>query len=332
MGKAIYSIVNENLYKLNQDTKEPTARICKMEPTGAYGIVDSALKTVREKIRINTLESAEIKSNKELVEIMQDKLRDRKVTSVPTVSGDGFQIYLDYTILQGDKELAHNISISPIATKDVAILLGVNVENELVYRRGKVLESETEISFATIGNATDLPIGIMKSCECCSDNEYHFIINELNIYMDMSEIDVDIDDSCQYMCQGCPSSKSRVCGRINVHNSIYNTPYNKCCFGKANVISSSLSDSAIIFSSLDSGIIFQEIIMGFIPRKFIVDLQMVLANLIVVYDETEITNILTDNALNDESEEVENPDVVVVDKEGDDQTTSGDSTENTENP
>lgn len=311
MGKAIYAIIDENLYKLQQETSEPVMSMKIPSETYATTIFDSSLKTVKEKIRINTLESIDVKSNKELALLMTQKLISDKVLSIPTIDGNDFQLYLDYSIFQGEKELAHSITISPVKSRDIAILLGVDSDNELSYRRGKTLSSEIEIDLTSLGNSSTLPIGIMKTCSC--KDSYRFFINELTIYMNGDDISSSEDTSCDHICESC--CRNRVCFRRNVHNSIYNTPYPICCKNSTNTIGSSLKSSIPLFSSIESGFIIQYIDMGFIPRKLTVDFKALLANLLVMYEEKDITDILEENA------------TVEEDPSGDDTTDPDDNTD-----
>ena len=298
MSKAIYAIVNGNVFRLNQDTSETSNAMLLSSKTYATAMVDTALKTIREKVRISTMETANIKTNKEMFHLIEKELKEKKVTSIPEISGTDFQLYLDYTIMNGDTEVAHNITISPIDVVDAAIILGVASNNELVYRRAKVLSNEVEISFTNLDPAGELPIGIMKTCD--TDLNYRFVINGLAIYMNTNGVSTAKKGCAGYskQCKSC--NINRVCGRYNIHNSIYNTPYNVCCSGcggsTTTTVPATLSDYTEIFSTSASGIIIQEVDMGFVPRKFIVDLELILANIVVAYDDTSIEEVLIKNA------------------------------------
>jgi hypothetical protein len=219
---------------------------------------DTVAETVSEHIYINNMDTTEIKSNKELYNQMCDYLRRACVTEIDTLQ-DRYKVYIDYTIIdQCNATDNHQIAINDMTAENVAILLGVGANNELVYRQGRFLSTEIEFAISNV-----LPIGIMKR----KAGSVKFRVNDLVIYQDGSTLDKDS------------------------HNSIQ-----CCCYEpKTTTIISALENYVPVFSAINSGIIFENLICNFNPRKIKLDIKFIYSDLIVAYDDKEVNDIITEN-------------------------------------
>lgn len=253
--KAIYTILNNKIYRINQDTSVP--KTLASMPTKEHSVVsaDTALKKMTATVFLNTMESTNIKSNKELYNMMKNTIRQHHITEIPVIY-DRYMMLIDYQLFDSKCEICHNVVTKPVTASDAAILLGVAANNELVYRRVK--EFDPIIEFAT---ANQLPLGIMKT----ADTEYHFKINDISIYQDTSSV------------PGC------------CHNSIYCTPYS---VNSASTVFDALSGFVCIYSTNAAGIQISDIDINFVPRTIDLKINFTLASLIVAYNDADIVTLV----------------------------------------
>ena len=158
-----------------------------------------------------------------------------------------------------EKEIEHSVVIRPMKVKDFIYPLGVNVDNECVYRRFKHLTTYVEWMITN-----KLPYGIM----CKKNPRTYLNINDITIWQDK-----------------VPNTDE--------HNSIYSQPFNKnrCTC----TIDSSLENKVPVFSTKAQGIELQEIVNNFQPRLIGLTVNLDISNLIVVYDTKTIDDIIDRN-------------------------------------
>ena len=254
--KAIYTFLNNNIYRIDQDTSEP--KVLAPAPSSEHSSInaDTVLKKVTASVFLNTMETVNIKSNKELYNAMKNTIKEKQITSIETIY-DRYMMLTDYQLFDSSCEICHNVVTKPVSAKDAALLLGVALNNELVYRRVKMFDPIIE--FAT---ANQLPLGIMKS----ADTNYKFKINDISIYQDKF-----------------PSS---VC---NCNNSVYCTPYS---VNAASTVTDVLSDYIKIYSTAAAGLDISEIDINFIPKTIDLKINLTMANLIVAYDDSDIITLI----------------------------------------
>lgn len=253
--KAIYTVLNNKIYRIDQDTSEP--KILVPMPTKEHSVVnsDTTLKKVTATVFLNTMETTNIKSNKELYNMMKNTIERQKITEITDIY-DRYMLLIDYQLFDSKCEICHNVVTKPASAQDAAILLGVAANNELCYRRVK--QFDPIIEFAV---ANQLPLGIMKT----ADSEYHFKINDISIYQDTSKV------------PGC------------CHNSIYCTPYRS---DDSSTIIESLSGYVRIYSTAAEGMQISDIDIGFIPKTIDLKINFTLASLIVAYDDADIKTLI----------------------------------------
>lgn len=253
--KAIYTVLNRKIYRINQDTKEP--KTLTSLPTNEHSVVsaDTALKKVTASIFLSTMETNRIKSNKELYHCMKNTIEKEQITEIENIY-NRYMMLIDYQMFDSKCEICHNVVTKPVDAADAAILLGVATNNELVYRRVK--QFDPVIEFAV---ANQLPLGIMKT----PDTEYHFKINDISLYQDTS--------STPCCC----------------HNSIYCTPYSADACG---TVVDALSGYVRIYSTAAAGLQISDIDINFIPKTIDLRVNFTLASLIVAYDDADVITLM----------------------------------------
>lgn len=257
--KAIYTTINNKVYRIIQDVNAPITDVKPILSNGISLTCDSSQKLVNAIFYLTDWSSVGVKTNKENATDFITYLEDEGITEINNLQ-DRFTVSVDYTLYNGDmKEIEHSVVIKPIKSKDFIYPLGINEENECVYRRIKQLTGSVDWII------TDkLPYGII----CNKSNESIIIINDVCIYQDKHE-DEDVEN----------------------HQSIYGQSYNcTSC-----TINTALENKVLVYSSKSSGFEFTPIRNKFNPRTITMDLTIDLTNLIVIYDHTTINKIITQN-------------------------------------
>lgn len=263
--KAIYTIVNGCIHKINQDTSVPT-NIVKMPYTPythTSSKLDEGSRTVGANIWINTLDSIEnVKSNGELYEEMIMYMKEQMVNHYDQLS-NSFTMYLDYSVCDSmGKELDHSVMIRNVSPIDAIYPLGVNSDNECVYRRVKVFKPHIEFALKT-----NLPFGIMST----GRSYYRIHINEIMIFQNYGTDDANC-----------------CCGS---HNSLESNSYT---YG-SHTIASSLNNKAQVYSSDKEGLVIAPIEVNFMPRRAVIDFEIILSNYVVAFDSLTIDKVIEEN-------------------------------------
>ena len=156
--KAIYTILNRTVCRIDQDTSVPTDLAPIPLTTHSTVHVDEVMLNVGQHIYLNLLNDGSFmtKSNKERYEAFCNYLKRELVTEIETLK-DKYQVAIDYTMKNCCGEEIHNIMLKPLTVNDVAVLLGVGANNELVYKRAKKLTTELEFALTNT-----VPVGIMS--------------------------------------------------------------------------------------------------------------------------------------------------------------------------
>ena len=254
--KAIYTINNDKVYRINQNTAIPTSLTFKAPGSSVTMKEDVYNKEATIFVSVNTLVKPNTKSNKELYNELVKFIKDRMITEVPFIQNN-FKIVIDYAVFVDGKEVEHQQVMKPVEPLDKIYPLGVATDDELVYRRVKTFNPK--FHFQTTRN---LPYGIT----CDKKKRYAFQINDISVYQDYSD-------------------------RPEVHHGTYDVSYPV----GADTLKAALCQMVPIFSTYKAGIVFTVSEMNYIPVNFVVDLDLILANLIVAYDSRNIDNLLKDN-------------------------------------
>lgn len=255
--KSIYTKIGDKYYKVNQKTFIPSI-INKLIPGTSTSVkVDGNNRYIGQVININTLEGPDTKSNSELYKEFSTWIIDKKIKSIDTLQ-DYYKVYIDYSIYQDNAEIEHSQIVRPLEVEDKAIILGVNKDNETVYRRVKSFNPRIDFRLRN-----PLPHGIIQSNKC----RYRLKINNVGIFQEKNEA-------------------------VNsIHNSIYDVPF----YIPSSVINTTLDESMLVYSSFNVGVDIQDIDLDYIPRVIEISLNIVLTNFIVVYDDLKIQEIIQAN-------------------------------------
>lgn len=254
--KAIYTIFNERVYRINQDTTIPNELTFKKPGVTASTSEDRYNKELIYNLSINTLQKPGTLSNKELYEYMKDLMWKKMITEIPRIQ-DKYKLYFDYSIYENGHEIDHQSVMKPIDPRDKAYMLGVATNNETVYRRCKTFDPKIEFKTRNC-----LPHGIINTPK----TNYMFKIHNVAIFEDFS--DKDYGKHCSIECN----------------------PYDM----EANSIKSSLELMTMIYSTEAEGIGLAPVMLNYVPRSVCVNMDIILANLIVAYNDKDIEDILVE--------------------------------------
>lgn len=253
--KSIYTLVDGSVFRLHQDVSIPTSMTLVTPGTGSAIEVDSYNKILEQTISINTITEPAVKSNRELYTELTDFLKRERITEIFTLQ-NFFKIYVDYSLYDGKREIEHSAIIRPINPIDQVLVLGVATNNESVYRRVKTFDPTIEFRTRSM-----LPHGIMDT----KSNGYTMRIHGIAIFQDKN--------------------------RPEVHKTLYEVPYT---IGSP-TLNSALEDMIMIWSSEVEGIRFKDAKVTFTPRVIRLRMEIVMANMIEVYSDSEIKSILRHN-------------------------------------
>lgn len=256
--KAIYTIIGDKIWQIEQEVKAPIRNVELILNDNITQDSDVCQKVSKASLNFTDFNFNNIKSNRENYNEMVDYLKENSVTEIDKLY-DRYTISIDYTMYNGDKEIEHSVIIKPIHGHDFIYPLGVNNENECVYRRIKRLH--VDIDWVVTNK---LPFGIM----CTKSSVSVIKINDVSIYQDKKPNE-DVEN----------------------HNSIYSQKY-RC--GSC-TINTMLENKALVYSTNLSGVSIQPIANSFNPRILDLSVNIDLTNIIVVYNDETINSILTDN-------------------------------------
>ena len=132
--KSIYTKIGDKFYKINQETQPPSVLNKVVPGTSTSVKVDGNNRYIGQIININTLEGPDTKSNSELYKELTTWITDKKIKSIDTLQ-NYYKVYIDYSVYQDNAEIEHSQIVRPLDVEDTAVILGVNKDNETVYRR-----------------------------------------------------------------------------------------------------------------------------------------------------------------------------------------------------
>lgn len=254
--KAIYTIVDNKVLRVAQDTAIPADNTFQAPGVSTTASVDAYQHTATEHIYINTFKKPGTKSNKEMYKELVNYLKTNKITEIPDIQ-NFFYLYIDYAIYQDNKEVSHNAVIRPIEPVDKMIPLGVATNNECVFRRCKTFNPTVELKVTNT-----LPFGITQR----SQNKFRIKVHNIAIFEDTMIPHVNYKS-----WNDCPVA----IGSASINNS--------------------LSSSIMIYSTENAGFDIQPFNVNFTPNTVFFALDIVLADYVVVYDKRYIDDILIEN-------------------------------------
>lgn len=255
--KSIYTIIDGKVFRVRQKTIMPTEMAIKPRGASLTKEFDSGERTATLFINVNSLGETDIlESNKEVYEKMVRQLKRQKTTEIFDIYNK-FKIYIDYAVMEGDREIEHAALIRPIEAEDMIYPLGVATNNESVYRRVKNFNQAIEFCMKN-----RMPHGIIDR----NPRNYTICIHNIAIFQDLYNIDDE-------------------------HESIYEMPHNL----NSGTVNSCLENMVMVYSTYEKHIKFPVSEVNFQPRKLSIRVNVTLNNYIEVYNKDTITQILQDN-------------------------------------
>lgn len=256
--KTMYKVIGDKVYNIEQSMSTPQQTYPKTMTTHVLTSFDQG--TYSAHAFINGLSIDSQMTNKELFDKLTEKIVTDNVKEINTIY-DKYKVYLDYSIIDSKGNvIEHSVTIQKLNSKDVIVPLGINVENECQYSQAKLFKQKLEFT-----TKTTVPVGSIR-IPPTSPNEYRFMINDIVIFQSFIEQD-------------------------EVHESIFNTAYN---YGSS-TIQSTLNTMAAIYSTKKEGIYLAEFVLPKLPRKIEVNVEVLLGDYIIVYDDSVIISLLETN-------------------------------------
>lgn len=256
--KAIYKVIGDKVYSINQNMNTPQQTYPKTMTTHVLTSFEQGVYTAS--VYINGLSGDSYMTNKELFINMKNKIDNDKIKEIDVIY-DKYKVYLDYSIIDSKgNELEHSVTIQKLNSSDVILPLGINEDNDCLYSQAKVFKQKLEFV-----SKTTVPVGTIR-IPTTLPNEYKFVINDIVIFQSFIEHD-------------------------EVHESIFNTAYN---YGSS-TIQSTLDTMAAIYSTKKEGIVLSELVLPKIPRKIYINVEVLIGDYIVVYDDSVIISLLEVN-------------------------------------
>ena len=259
--KAIYAKIADQYLKVDQVTSIPR-NIAKSFRTHASLQHDNASREMIATMYVNGIDYTNLESNRTLYKTMTEDLRKNKITEIKTIS-DRYLLWVDYSIYnEKGVEINHSCTTKSLESGYDGILPLGCAFNELVYRRVKLFDPK--IVFAVTNK---VPFGVMGSAY---NVEYTFKINDICILQ-------------------CTDPTNSDC--FGIHNSIEGNSYAY----DSHTIQCMTRYNIPVYSTAAAKLDFGEFQVSFYPRKITLDLHLILGNVIVAYDEQNITDILLEN-------------------------------------
>ena len=256
--KSIYTKIGDKFYKINQETTIPSVLNKVVPGTSTSVKVDGNNRYIGQIININTLEGPDTKSNSELYTELTTWITDKKIKSIDTLQ-NYYKVYIDYSVYQDNAEIEHSQIVRPLDVEDTAVILGVNKDNETVYRRVKSFNPKIDFRLRN-----PLPHGITQSSKC----RYRLKINNVGIFQEKNENTASVKN-----------------------NSVYDIPF----YIPSSVMNATLDESVLVYSSYNLGVDIQDIDLDYIPRLIEISLFITLTNFVAVYDDLKIQKLVEQN-------------------------------------
>ena len=290
--KSIYSIYGDKVYRHLQKIK-PVRLLASWEQSSSSVEING--RCVKNRVVINTVtDPFNADSNKQCYEKLEEFIREKAIKNIDVIS-DKFKLKVDYSIKKDNCDVERFTVMKDVTYEDKAFILGINEENESVYRRVRCMNPIIKLQ-----NTVRVPQGISE----CMRSSYTININSVELFQYKSD---DV---------------------VQVNPSIYDTPL-KC---NCSLVRSDLAESICVYSSLDDNIVFQPITVKFVPSLIELDIKILLSNLIVVYNNETIDEIVIENNVIDNGQDIPSPQPQPSEPSGDDNSntdnTSGNQNDN----
>ena len=274
--KALYTIIDSTLYQVDQIVRTPYVIGKDMDNSSSLRY-DEGRRRVSLQVWLDSFDQTRVKTNKAMYYEMIEALKENEITEIPPMQNT-FKMTVDYTLsVKNGKEIDHSITVQTIKPIDAILPLGVAKNNELVYRFVKMFKKKIDFRFKD-----NIPYGIMKQ----PYEKYILTINNISIYEDTNTIE-------------------------EIHKSLEERPFK---YG-SQTVESSLEFTKLVFSSMDAGISYYPVELSYIPRVINFDMEILLDNYIVAYDDNEVNKVLVENIKLQQIPEIIDPDTGEDEKE-----------------
>lgn len=196
-------------------------------------------------------------------ELYENMIEDININKVKSIQQitDRYLIYLDYCVYNKDDK---EITHS-VAIKELNVKDSVyllGVNSDGDLMYKRIKELIGDMSFVV---KNEYPMGIMYT----NTDQYKLIINDLIVYQDLNETH---------------RSSENVCYAVGSHT-----------------ITSTIAGLKKIYSTADNSISIAAVEVPFIPREISLRIHIALDNIIVVYDDAEISDIVINNIIEEKT-------------------------------
>lgn len=256
--KAMYTTIGDNVYRVLNKEENP-AIIARLPKNPNNVTINEDAKTIATNVYAIVDGDTTDKANNELYQSLVDKIKSESIYEIPSLKNE-YVMVVDYTILNSRNEkVDRNLAMKRLKPRDVAIIMGVDVDNRCTYRFAKQLETSLAIQ---IDNMT--PYGIMTPRR----RDYKLVLNDVIIYQDFN----------------CKKRKRRIVSSRELKSLIA---------GKSQA--GALGDMLLIYSSADEALTFDPITLPFLPIRVEIGINIINTNFVVAYDDNAINTILDEN-------------------------------------
>lgn len=253
--KALYTIIDNTLYKVDQIPRNPFIIAKNMENKSTLSF-DDGRRQVSLNVWLDSFNTNDVKTNKAMYYEMIEGIKENEITSIPTIQ-NSFKMTIDYSLFtKTGKEIDHSVSVQTIDPVDAILPIGIAKNNELVYRFVKVFKKKINFRFKD-----SIPYGIMKK----PFDKYILKINQISIFEDTNTEE-------------------------EIHKSLEERPFR----AGSQTVSSSLEFTKLVFSSVDAGVEYYPIELTYIPRLINFNMEIMLSEYIVAFDESDVEKALTE--------------------------------------
>ena len=271
MAKVVLQKVGENYYSI-PDPGTPT-HILKKFKSSSTSSAENEIQTLNYNVDISMLDKYLCESNKDLADDLLASITSDKIKEIEDLTGI-YRVVIEYSLTnENGCEIEHSSIVEFLEPTHCIIPLGVNASNECVYRHALLYDFK-----AVINGCKKIPIGVMRS----KAKSYTLNILSISIYHAKDETDI------------C----------TNQNNSVYGNRYSH----KSLTISQIIRDSVCVFDSSDECLTFSPLSMSYVPRRINLNFRIALANIINIYDESYLEDILNGSVGGDPEEGEDNKD------------------------
>lgn len=269
--KAIYTLINDKYFKINQGTRLPTKLLTNLpeqlslkENPASICLGRQCQGSITANLSFTDFTKTATKTNKDLYSDLFNTITTEQISQIDELR-NSYMVSIDFSVYdENGSEKEHSVIIKPLEVADYIYPLGVTEDNECVYRRIKKVNINPDILI---------------------DNTVTFGIQNRSNNISST---IDINDISIYQARSFNNNEDE---NTDVHNSMYcqKYDYNSC------TISTALENCILVYSTKKEGKILNPINVTTRPVKVTLNVEVYLASMIVIYEEDVIKNIIIEN-------------------------------------